>query len=157
MARKVKSVAMRQLDALGIEYRVHRQMEPTYDAESAARQRHMPLERVVKSLLVKMPGSRYCIALVQGSKKLSLHKLGSVIGQKGIAMAQRSEVARITGYQPGSVSPLGLRKRLPIIMDTHVMDQEWVSVSGGRHEIGLTLKPSDLRKATNALVADITQ
>lgn len=157
MAKPGKTVAMRQLDGLGIAYTEHRQERATYDAEAAARERHLSLDQVVKSLLVKQPNGRFCLALVQGSRKLSLHKLGTVLGVKGLAMAEPKDVATVTGYEPGSVAPLGLRRRLPIVVDVGVTEQPLVSISGGRHDLGLTLASADLVRATNATVADISQ
>jgi len=157
MAKPGKTVAMRQLDALGIGYSAYWQDEPTYDAEAAAEARGLSMAQVVKSLLVCLPGKRYCLALVQGHRMLSLHKLGTLLEQKGLSMARQEDVATVTGYEPGSVSPLGLRRRIPVIVDAGIMSEEMVSISGGRHELGLGLKPADLVRATNAKVADITQ
>jgi len=156
MPKQNKTIAMRQLDNLRVPYAATYH-QPTYDAESAALERGVPLGQIVKSLLVQWPGRRYVLALVPGDRKLSLHKLGTVLGQKGLEMAPHDEVATITGYEPGSVSPLGLKRKLPIVVDEIVLTLEKVSISGGRHEAGITLAPADLIRATGAKVADITQ
>ena len=111
----------------------------------------------MKSLLVQLPGRKYALALVQGDRKLSLHKLGTVLGQKGLEMAPHDEVATVTGYEPGSVSPFGLKRRLPIVVDEGVMSLERLSISGGRHDAEISLTPADLVRATRGKVADITQ
>lgn len=157
MAKPGKTVAMRQLDALGISYSVHWQDKPTYDVEEAAHQRNLPLQQIVKSLLVVSASKRYYLVLLQGHRMLSLHKLGTVLGQKGLSMARHEDVATVTGYEPGAVSPLGLRRRIPIVADAGILAEEMVSISGGRHDLGLTLKPADLVRATYARVADIAQ
>jgi Cys-tRNA(Pro)/Cys-tRNA(Cys) deacylase len=157
MAKAVKTVAMRQLDALGVPYKAVWQEEATFHAEDAAQARGLPLSRVVKSLLVVAPGRKYYLALVQGDRMLSLHKLATVLGMKGLSMARHDEVAAITGYEPGSVSPLGLKKRIAVVMDEHILAEELVSISGGKHTLGLELNPADLMRATGARSADITQ
>ncbi|NLT43043.1 MAG: Cys-tRNA(Pro) deacylase [Anaerolineae bacterium] len=156
MPKPKKTVAMRQLDNLRVPYEATWH-PPTYDAESAALESGIPLAQIVKSLLVQLPGRRYVLALVPGDRKLSLHKLGTALGQKGLEMAPHDEVATITGYEPGSVSPLGLKRKLSIVVDDTVLALERASISGGRHEAGITLAPADLVRATGAKVADITQ
>lgn len=155
-ARPNKTIAMRQLDNLGVPYQAfwHR---PIHDAETAAQERGIPLSQVVKSLLVLLPGRRHALALVQGDRKLSLHKLGTALGQKGLEMAPHDQVAVVTGYEPGSVSPFGLKRRLPIVVDEGVMGLEQVSISGGRADAAISLTPGDLLRATKGSVADITQ
>ena len=157
MSKRPKTVVMRQLDAQSIPYEVSCQDTPTRGAEGAAQQRGIPICQVVKSLLVVMPGRKYCLALVTGDRKLSLHKLGTALGQKNLQLARRDDVAAVTGYEPGAVSPLGLRRRLAIIVDQAVLRQETVSISGGRHDVGIQLHPQDLVRATEGWVADITQ
>ena len=157
MPKPNKTVAMRQLEALGIAYSAIWQAEPTYDSESAAKERGLPIEQVVKSLLVVSPQKRYYLALLQGHRKLSLHKLGALLGLKGLSMAVHDDVATVTGYEPGSVSPLGLKRKLAVIVDEQVLLEERVSVSGGRHEAAISIAPADLVRATAAKVADVAQ
>lgn len=156
MPKPNKTIAMRQLDNLRVPYEATWH-QATFDAESAAAERGIPLDHIVKSLLVQLPGKRYVLALVPGDRMLSLHKLGTVLGRKGLEMAPHDEVATVTGYEPGSVSPLGLRRKLPIVIDEGVLALERASISGGRHEAGIALAPEDLVRATGAKVANITQ
>ncbi len=156
MPKPNKTIAMRQLDNLRVPYRATWH-QPTFDAEAAALERGVPLDHIVKSLLVLLPGRRYVLALVQGDRKLSLHKLGTALGQKGLEMAPHDQVATVTGYEPGSVCPLGLKRKLPIVIDAGVLELDEASISGGRHEAGIALAPQDLVRATGAKVADVVQ
>jgi len=157
VAKPSKSIAMRQLDSIGVPYEPFWYDVPTFDCDEAAAVRGLAVTQIVKSLLVELPGKRYVLALLQGDRKLSLHKLGTVTGQKGLAMAKHEEVATVTGYEPGSVCPFGLKRRLTIYLDRAVLDQEVVSISGGSHETEIRLKPADLAKACGAKVVDIAQ
>ena len=157
MAKPNKTIAMRQLDAARLPYEPRWYEVATLDCDEAARVRGLPVEQIVKSLLVELPNKRYAVALLQGHRKLSLHKLGSVLGLKGLAMVKHEEVLTITGYEPGSVGPFGLKRKLPIIVDEAVMGLELASISGGSHETEIRIRPADLVKAANARVADIAQ
>ncbi|MHB0878709.1 MAG: aminoacyl-tRNA deacylase [Anaerolineae bacterium] len=157
MAKPSKTIAMRQLDKTGTPYEPFWYDVPTFDCDEAATVRGLSVSQIVKSLLVELPGKRYCLALLQGDRKLSLHKLGTVTGQKGLTMVKHEEVVTITGYEPGSVCPFGLKRRLTIYLDRAVLEQEVVSISGGSHETEIRLKSADLAKASAARVVDIAQ
>jgi Cys-tRNA(Pro)/Cys-tRNA(Cys) deacylase len=157
MAKPNKTIAMRQLDKTGVPYQPFWYDVPTFDCDEAAQVRGLAVTQIVKSLLVELPGRRYCLALLQGDRKLSLHKLGTVTGQKGLAMARHEDVVTVTGYEPGSVCPFGLKRHLTIYLDQAVMEQETVSISGGSHETEIRLASADLLKASGAKLADIAQ
>ena len=126
--------------------------------EEAAAERGTPPEQVVKTLLVRQPDGRHIIALVRGDQRLSLKKLARLAGVKVLEMAPPADVPRITGYQIGAVSPLGLRRsEVAIYVDQHILEESMVSVSAGRHDAGLELASTDLVRAVSGQVADITE
>ncbi len=158
MAKNVKTRAIRELDEKEIPYRLLRQAHRARNAEEAARERGVALRRVVKTLLVKRPDGRYLIALVRGDKRLSLKKLARLVGVKKLEMAPHPDVPRITGYRIGAVAPFGLRRaNLPVYIDAHILEEERVSTSAGRHDAGLELTTEDLLRAVGGQVADITE
>ena len=63
------------LDAFGIEYRIKLHSAPEHTAEQTARERDAPLNRIVETMVVKVPDGEYAIALVPGERKLNLRKL----------------------------------------------------------------------------------
>jgi Cys-tRNA(Pro)/Cys-tRNA(Cys) deacylase len=55
----------------------------------------------------------------------------------------------------GGISPLGQRKRLPVVVDTSAQAFETVFCSGGRRGLEIELAPADLVKLAGAVVASI--
>ncbi len=155
---KVKTQAVRALDELGIPYKLLVQPHKARNVKGAAAERGVHVQQVVKTLLVRRPDKRHLIALVRGDQRLSLKKLARLVEVKVLEMAPEADVPRITGYQIGAVSPLGLRRSdVPIYVDQHILDEPRVSVSAGRHDTGVELSSEDLIDAVRGQVGDITE
>jgi Cys-tRNA(Pro)/Cys-tRNA(Cys) deacylase len=155
---KIRTHAVRTLDELGITYQVLMHDHKARNVEEAAAERGVPIQQIVKTLLVRRPNGRHLVALVRGDQRLSLKKLARLVGDKALEMAPPEDVPRITGYQIGAVAPLGLRRTdLPIYLDHHILEEPQVSISAGRHDAGLELATEDLIRAVHGQVADLTE
>lgn len=75
-------------------------------------------------------------------------------------MAEVTAAERATGYVAGGISPVGQRKRLPVVVvvvvDASAMAFGTVFCSGGRRGLEIELAPGDLVRAANATVASIS-
>jgi len=155
---KIRTHASRALDEMGIPYQVLKHDHKAKNVEEAAAERRVPVQQVVKTLLVRRPDRRHLIALVRGDQRLSLKKLARLTKVKVLEMAPEADVPRITGYQIGAVAPVGLRRSdVPIFIDHHILEEPRVSISAGRHDAGLELATEDLVRAVDGQVADITE
>lgn len=156
---KIHTHAIRALDDMGIAYELVMLAHKARHLDEAAGERGLPPSSLAKTLLVReVGGRRYAIAIVRGDQRLSLKKLARLLAVKALDMAPLDDVPRLTGYQPGAVSPFGLRRAdLPIYVDQHVVDQPRVSVSAGRHDAELEMASADLVRAVHGQVADITE
>ena len=70
-------------------------------------------------------------------------------------MAQVAAAERATGYVAGGISPVGQRKRVPVVVDESAMRFATVFCSGGRRGLEIELAPADLVRAAGAKVASI--
>jgi Cys-tRNA(Pro)/Cys-tRNA(Cys) deacylase len=155
---KTRTHAIRALDEQGIPYQLAVHAHRAMNVEEAAAERGVPIQQIVKTLLVRRPDQHYILVLVRGDQRLSLKKLARLAGEKSLEMAPPEDVPRITGYQVGAVAPLGLRRRdLPMYVDHHILDETTVSISAGRHDAGLVLAVDHLLRAVGGQVVDITE
>ena len=155
---KIRTHAIRELEARDIPYRLLVQAHKAKNVEEAAAERGVATRQVVKTLLIRRPDRKHVLALVRGDRRLSLKKLARCLGVKSLEMAPSADVPRITGYQIGAVAPVGLRRKgVPVFVDETILEQARVSISAGRHDAGLELSTEDLIRAVGGQVADITE
>lgn len=149
--------AIDHLQRAGVEFVVHEyevgETGVSY-GEAVAAALEVPPERLLKTLVILVDG-RPIVGIVPVAGRLSLRKLARAAGGKRAAMADGQDAQRLTGYVVGGISPIGQRRRLPMIIDAGVRSYSTIFVSAGRRGLQLELKPDDLIETTGATVADI--
>lgn len=158
MAKKkstAKTMPMRILDEKGIAYTTREQARKQFSAEGVAEDLGVPVAWVVKAMIVQCTDRSFALVVIPGDRQLSLKKLGSVLGDKGVVLAGQRDVKRVTGYQVGAVSVLGYRRDdLPNYIDQRVLETERAIISSGRPDMGLEIDPHDLLQVLAAQVGD---
>ncbi len=125
--------------------------------EEAAEKLGIPEDRIFKTLVVSLDGSRLAVAVVPVSRQLDLKAMAKAAGSKRSAMADGTDVQRTTGYVLGGVSPLGQKKILKTIIDASAMTYDTIYVSAGKRGLQIELSPNDLVRLTRAGLADISR
>jgi Cys-tRNA(Pro)/Cys-tRNA(Cys) deacylase len=64
---------------------------------------------------------------------------------------------RATGYVLGGISPLGLRRPLPVVLDKSAVERPTIHVSAGQRGLELEIAGPDLARLTGATVAPISR
>jgi Cys-tRNA(Pro)/Cys-tRNA(Cys) deacylase len=141
-------------DALGLTYEVTRHGPVSSLAEAAA-VRGLEPRQIVKTMVVRVSEGDHRFVLVPGDREISWPKLRSLLGVNRISMPPADEALAVTGYQRGTITPLGSARALPVIADERVSGT--VSIGGGDHGLALTVQAEDLVKALGAEVADVTE
>jgi len=114
-------------------------------------------ERVFKTIIVALDGNgkNLCGAIVPVTGLTDLKHVAKAAGAKKAAMADPKEAERATGYVTGGISPVGHKKRIPLLLDAQAMDHTTIMVSGGKRGLELEIAPEDLIATTGAKVASI--
>ena len=111
-------------------------------------------DRVFKTLVAEVDG-QLTVGVVPVARQLDLKALAAAVGGKKARMADVTAAERATGYVAGGISPLGQRKRLPVVLDTSATGFGTVFCSGGRRGLEIELAPADLVTLADAIVAPI--
>ena len=114
----------------------------------------VPAARVFKTLVAEVDG-RLTIGVVPVAGQLDLKALAAAAGGKKAKMAEVAAAERATGYVAGGISPLGHRKRLPVVVDSSAESFDTIFCSGGRRGLEIEVAPADLIKLAQATVASI--
>jgi Cys-tRNA(Pro)/Cys-tRNA(Cys) deacylase len=133
----------------------HDPRRESYGAEASEALGVSP-DRVFKTLVAEVDGA-LVTGVVPVGAQLDLKALATACGGKKAAMAQVTAAERATGYVAGGISPVGQRKRLPVVLDSSAMGFGTVFCSAGRRGLEIELAPADLVKAASATVADISR
>jgi len=147
------------LTRLGIKHAVHvyehdpRRSSYGLEASDAL---GIPPERVFKTLVAEVDGT-LTVGVVPVTGQLDLKALAAAAGGRKARMAGPEAAERATGYVVGGISPLGQRKRMPVVIDSAALGFATIFCSGGRRGLEIELAPGDLVRAADALVADIRQ
>ena len=134
----------------------HDSSNKSYGLE-AAEKLGVPEERVFKTLVVSLDNKELAVGVIPVSSMLNMKLIAKAAGSKKAVMAAQSDVERSTGYVLGGVSPLGQKKRLKTIIDSSVNNNTTVYVSAGRRGLEIELRPKDLVKLVNGVLAEICQ
>ena len=145
------------LDRRRVPYRLHSYPHRAGEAygPEAARALDLDPARVFKTLVAEVDGD-LTVGVLPVTGSLDLKALAGAVGGKRAKLAEVKAAERATGYVAGGISPLGQRKRLPVVVDSTATRFDTVFCSGGRRGLEIELAPADLVALTDATLADIT-
>jgi Cys-tRNA(Pro)/Cys-tRNA(Cys) deacylase len=130
--------------------------EDELDAGTVARKIGMAPEEVFKTLVARGNRGSILMACVPASAELDLKALARLTGDKKIDLVPVKEIQALTGYIRGGVSPLGVKKRYPLYLDSSALKFDRISISAGQRGLQILLSPQDLQKITQAIMAEIS-
>ena len=147
----------RALDAARIPYTLHLHDHPILSLEQAAQERGLRPGQIVRSLVFRGEDGRFLIVLAPGPEQVSWPKLRRHLGVSRLTTASPEEVLRVTGYEPGAVSPLGLPAPLRILADKTLPLEEQVSIGAGVRNAGVVLRTKDLLRLVEPELGDFLE
>ena len=112
--------------------------------------------RVHKTLVVDT-GDGLAVGIVAVERRLDLKAMAAALGVRKVQMADPTLAERRTGYVLGGISPLGQAHRHPTVLDDGAARHATIFVSGGRRGLEIELRPEDLARLTDAVVAPIAR
>ncbi len=149
--RRVQEAAL----ALGLSIRVERKAQSTRTAEEAAIAAGCSVGQIVKSLVFrgKSSGTPYLL-LVSGANRVDEKAVAGRIGEV-LRRPDAQYVRDTTGFAIGGIPPLGHDIRLTTYIDQDLMRHDVVWAAAGTPESVFSVSPSDLARATGAIVIDV--
>ncbi len=157
--RTIQTCIIELLEQAGVRYKLLPHSEPVFTVETAAAQRGVVKEEMVKSILLreKAQPRRYVMACVLGHMRLDTKAVRAFLGAdwKRLTFANRAEIRAVTGFVQGAVAPLCLPPDVPVIFDEAIAACTNVNISSGDPLAGVELKAVDLIRLANAQLASI--
>lgn len=141
--------------ALGVAHRVVR-TEPANSAEESARMQDIPLEALLRTIVVRRGEDDYLFVLVPAGRRFDWPKLRAHLGVSRMSLPDADEAHRVTGYVRYTITPFGSSRAWPVVADAAIVDQPVVAIGGGARGVNLHLAPADLIAALRAQVIDVS-
>ncbi|MEO6310255.1 MAG: YbaK/EbsC family protein [Leifsonia sp.] len=110
---------------------------------------------IVKTLVVKRSSGDFLFALVPGGRKISWPKLRALVGVNKLQLPDAALALAATGYERGTITPLGSTQAWPVFADVTLKGQE-VAMGAGEHGYSAFVDADALIRAFDATVADLT-
>ncbi len=137
-----------------IEYEVD---EGLLSAEDAAVKTGVPEEQTFKTLCVRGDRTGVMMVCLPAGTELDFKALSSASGNKRTELVPLKEVQPLTGYVRGGCSPLGTKKKYPVIIDESACDFDYITVNAGQRGLLFRIRPEDLVSVAGAQTAGISR
>ncbi len=146
--------ALAAIEAAGIPHRVTAHGPVGSLAEAAAARGVRPGD-IVKTLVVRRADDDFLLVLVPGDREISWPKLRALLGVNRLSMPAADAAQQATGYERGTITPFGSLRPWPVIADSTVAGRP-ISLGAGAHGVAFGADGSDVIRALEAQVADVT-
>jgi Cys-tRNA(Pro)/Cys-tRNA(Cys) deacylase len=110
---------------------------------------------ILKSLVVKRHDGDFLFALIPGDRQISWPKLRAVVGVNRLSMPHQDVALEATGYERGTITPLGSSTAWPVYLDESFRGTR-VGMGAGDHGRSAFVDADALATALGATVADIS-
>ncbi len=133
------------LNKKNVEYELLKFEKPVISSKDAYEQ---VKGEVIKSILI-ICDNKPIICILKGEDKINFEKLKVLLDCKEVRLAKAKEVKEITGYDIGSLPPIGHKTEIWKIVDKKILDlddNEILYLGGGSHYHLLKIKKKELLK-----------
>ena len=110
---------------------------------------------IVKSLVVKRSDGTFLFALVPGDRQIAWAKLRAVVGVNKLQLPAASVALEATGYERGTITPLGSAHPWPVFADERLIGKR-VSMGAGEHGLSVFVAADQLFSGLDATIADLS-
>jgi Cys-tRNA(Pro)/Cys-tRNA(Cys) deacylase len=123
--------------------------------EEAAALLGLSASGIVKTLVVKRHDGSYLFALIPGDRQISWGKLRAVVGVNKLRLPEAQLALEATGYERGTITPLGSSTAWPVFADSRIVGQR-IAMGAGEHGMSAFVDADELIAGFDATVADIS-
>lgn len=148
--------ATRAARDLGLEHEV-RVIERARSVEEAAARLGVEPDRLLKTLVVRRAADDHLLVLVPGSRRIDWPRLRRHLGVSRLSLPDADGAREVTGYERGTITPLGARPGLAVLADASLRGVGRVTIGAGAHGVSLIADADELLAAVGAELAEVTE
>ena len=152
-----KTNAMRILDQKKVAYKEHTLgITEAVSGVEAATLLGVDESLVFKTFVTVGKSLEHYVFVVPVASELDLKKAAACVNEKNVEMVKSKDLLSLTGYVHGGCSPVGMKKFFKTTFDESAQNVDRIFFSGGRIGFQIETTLSELKKAINFQVKDIT-
>ena len=149
-------MAIRALRASGVAFVPHfYTWQPHGGTRASSEALGVPEHAVVKTLIFETERSAPLCILMHGDREVSAKQLARVIGTKTVAPCTPEIADRHSGYQVGGTSPFGLRRAMPIYLQSTILALPRIYINGGARGFLVEIDPRDAQRLLGPTLVDV--
>jgi len=99
---------------------------------------------VVKTLIMQDDSAQPLVVLMHGNRTVSTKSLARQVGVKSVQPCAPEVAQRHSGYWVGGTSPFGLKREMPIWVESSIVDLPRICINGGRRGFLVGIDPAVL-------------
>jgi Cys-tRNA(Pro)/Cys-tRNA(Cys) deacylase len=131
--------------------------ERASSAEESAGFQGIPLEALLRTIVVRRGEDDYVLVLVPAGRRFDWPKLRAHLGVSRLSLPDADEARDVTGYERYTITPFGASRAWPVVADAAILAEPVVSIGGGARGVNIHLAPAALVATLDADVVDVTQ
>ncbi|MFZ8800836.1 MAG: aminoacyl-tRNA deacylase [Candidatus Nanopusillus sp.] len=143
------------LNKLDVPFQIIKYEKPVMSAKNA--EEHT--DGIVAKSILLICDNKPLLCFLLGKDMIDLDKIKKYFNCNEVRLAKAKEVKEITGYDIGSVPPVGLKQKIRTIVDMKIIeldDDQIIYCGGGSHYHLLRISKRDLLKIMEYEVYNIT-
>lgn len=155
----MKTNAVRLLEVNKIPYEMvnYKINNDNYDAEQIALDNNIPQNLLYKTLICIGVDKEIIVAVLPANEQLSIKKLEKVAEIKQINLLPTEELMVKIGYIRGGCSPIAMKKKFPVYIQSSTDTNTMVWINAGKKGILLKMLLCDIILITDGQLADISR
>lgn len=99
---------------------------------------------VVKTLVMQDESAQPLVVLMHGNRSVSTKSLARQVGVKSVQPCAPEVAQRHSGYWVGGTSPFGLKREMPVWVESSIVDLPRICINGGRRGFLVGIDPAVL-------------
>lgn len=95
----------------------------------------------VKTLIMETDAGKPFVILMHGDRSVSLKEMARHLGVKSVKPCVPAQADHYSGYHVGGTSPFGTRRKMPIYVESSILELEKIYINGGYRGFVLEMSP----------------
>ena len=111
--------------------------------------------QVIKTLIMENEHRQPLIVLMHGDRQVSTKELARLLGVKTIAPCDPAVANKHSGYLVGGTSPFGVRKAMPVYLESSILGLPLIYLNGGKRGFLISLPPAEVQRLLQPTLVNI--